>query len=142
MAEADNIAIAQEFLHRLGSGGEPATVAELFAENLEWDIPGDGSAFPWIGKHSGRPALVAFLAETAEQIDRIRVDIDDILASDTRVVILGSLASRVKRTGKVIETYFAIILTIADGQISRFQMLEDSFAVSRAVEQPQRRSGF
>ncbi|HEY1941077.1 MAG TPA: nuclear transport factor 2 family protein [Roseiarcus sp.] len=133
MTAADNLAIAQEFLHRLGSGGEPAAVAELFAENLEWDIPGDDSAFPWIGKHSGRQAVVSFLTETVEQIERIRLDLDDILASDTRVVILGSLASRVKQTGKVIETYFAIILTIADGQISRFQMMEDSFAVSRAA---------
>jgi ketosteroid isomerase-like protein len=33
----------------------------------------------------------------------------------------------------VVETSFAIILTIADGEISRFQMLEDSFAVSRAA---------
>ena len=63
----------------------------------------------------------------------MRLDIDDILASDTRAIILGSLASRVKQTGKVIETFFAIILTIADGQITRFQMLEDSFAVSRAA---------
>ncbi len=91
------------------------------------------SAFPWIGRKSGRQAVVSFLAEAAEKIERIRLDIDDLLASDARVVILGSLASRVKRTGKVIETYFAIILTIADCQISRFQMLEDSFAVSRAA---------
>jgi ketosteroid isomerase-like protein len=133
MAQTDNIAIAQEFLRRLGSGGDPATVAELFTENMKWDIPGDESAFPWIGRQSGRQAILSFLAETAEKIERIRLDIDDILASDTRVVILGSLASRVKQTGKVIETFFAIILTIADGQIIRFQMLEDSFAVSRAA---------
>lgn len=50
-----------------------------------------------------------------------------------QVVILGSLASRVKQTGKVIETFLAIILTSPGGQIIRFQMLEDSFAVSRTA---------
>jgi len=133
MTQADNIAITREFLRRLRLGDEPATVAELFAEDMEWDIQGDTSAFPWIGRQSGRQAVLSFLTETAKRIERIRLDIDDILANDTRAVILGSLAFRVKHTSKVIETFFAIILTIAVGQITRFQMLEDSFAVSRAA---------
>jgi hypothetical protein len=41
--------------------------------------------------------------------------------------------SKVKRTAKIINTDFAIILTIANGEIVRFQMLEDSFAVSQAA---------
>jgi uncharacterized protein len=48
-------------------------------------------------------------------------------------VILGSLASKVKQTGKTIETSFAIVLTVAHGEIVRFHMLEDSFAVSQAA---------
>jgi hypothetical protein len=31
----------------------------------------------------------------------------------------------------MIESAFAVILTVSDSKISRFQMLEDSFAVSR-----------
>ncbi len=34
---------------------------------------------------------------------------------------------------KIIESASAIILTVTDGAITRFQMLEDSFAVSRAA---------
>jgi hypothetical protein len=44
---------------------------------------------------------------------------------------LGSLASRFKRTGKVVATDFAIVLMVAHGEIVRFKMLEDSFAVSQ-----------
>ena len=33
----------------------------------------------------------------------------------------------------MIESAFAIILTVSDSKISRFQRLEDSFAVSRAA---------
>ena len=133
MAQADNIAIAKEFLSRLGSDAEPDAIIELFAESMTWDVPGDTSAFPWIGRQSGSQAVRAFLTETAEKVARIRLDIDDILASDTRAVVLGRLASRMKRTGKIIATDFAIILTIAEGRITRFQMLEDSFAVSQAA---------
>jgi ketosteroid isomerase-like protein len=49
------------------------------------------------------------------------------------VVIVGELATRIEATGKIIESAIAIILTVFDGGISRFQMLEDSFAVSRAA---------
>ena len=38
-----------------------------------------------------------------------------------------------KRTGKIVKTDFAIVLTIANGKIVRFQMLENSFAVSQAA---------
>jgi uncharacterized protein len=130
MVQTDNIAIAEELLSRLGSGAKPAAIVELFAEEMTWDIPGDTSAFPWIGRQSGRQAVLSFLTETIERIERIRFDIDEVVACDARAVILGRLASRVRRIGKVIETAFAIILTISESRITRFQMLEDSFAVS------------
>ena len=44
-----------------------------------------------------------------------------------------SLWQPLKRTGKIIETNFPIMLTVANGEIVRFQMLEDSFAVSQAA---------
>jgi ketosteroid isomerase-like protein len=66
-------------------------------------------------------------------IERISFDVHDILAGEDRAVILGSLVSKLKRTGKISQTDFAIVLTIADGEIVRFQMLEDSFAVSKAA---------
>jgi ketosteroid isomerase-like protein len=66
-------------------------------------------------------------------IERISFEVSDVLASDERAVILGSLASKLKHTGRIINTDFAIVLTVADGEIVRFQMLEDSFAVSQAT---------
>ena len=62
-------------------------------------------------------------------IERVNFDVHDILAGNERAVILGSLASKLKRTDKVIK----IVLTIANGEIVRFQMFEDSFAVSQAA---------
>jgi ketosteroid isomerase-like protein len=66
-------------------------------------------------------------------LERISFEVHDILASDRRAVIVGSLASKLKRTGKVVATDFAIVLTVSNDEIVRFQMLEDSFAVSQAA---------
>jgi ketosteroid isomerase-like protein len=133
MTQNDTLHLAQEFLRRLGAGAEAGETAKLFSENLEWEIAGDIGVLPWIGQKSGRAAITDFINDSRAMIERISFGVHDVLASDDRAVILGSLASRVKRTGKIINTDFAIVLTVANGEIIRFQMLEDSFAVSQAA---------
>ena len=133
MSQAENLRLAQEFLARMGSGAAPEEIGKLFSENLEWEIAGDTGALPWIGTKSGRPAITDFVRDSREMIERISFEVQDILASADQAVILGSLASKVKRTGNIINTRFAIVLTVAHGEIVRFQMLEDSFAVSQAA---------
>jgi hypothetical protein len=44
-----------------------------------------------------------------------------------------TLATRIKSSGNVNHSQFAIILTVSDDTITRFQMLEDSFDLSRTV---------
>ncbi len=131
MNQNDALRLAQEFLRRMGSGAEPSEIAKLFSETLEWDIVGDTGALPWIGHKSGRAAITDFVRDSRAMIERISFEVHDILASDNRAVILGSLTSKLKRNGKVVTTDFAIVLTVANGEIVRFQMLEDSFAVSQ-----------
>jgi ketosteroid isomerase-like protein len=133
MSQNEPLHLAQDFLARMGSGAEPTEIAKLFSENLEWEIAGDTSALPWIGHKSGRAAIADFVRDSRAMIERIKFDVHDILAGDSRAVILGSLASKLKRNGNVMTTDFAIVLTVANGEIVRFQMLEDSFAVSNAA---------
>jgi ketosteroid isomerase-like protein len=131
MNQNDALRLAQEFLRRMGSGVEPSEIAKLFSETLEWDIAGDTGALPWIGHKSGRAAITDFVRDSRAMIERIRFEVHDILASDNRAAILGSLTSKLKRNGNVVTTDFAIVLTVANGEIVRFQMLEDSLAVSQ-----------
>src|SRR6516165_1976135 len=97
------------------------------------EIAGDTGVLPWIGQKSGRAAIIDFVNDSRAMIERISFEVHDILAGDDRAVILGSLASKLKPTGKIVETDFAMVLTVANGEIVRFQMLEDSFAVSQAA---------
>src|SRR5258705_9051012 len=122
MSQNDILRLAQEFLRRMDSGAEPTEIAKLFSETLEWEIAGDTGALPWIGRKSGRAAITDFVHDSRAMIERISFEIHDILASDNRAVILGSLESKLRRTGKIIKTDFAIILTVSDGEIVRLQM--------------------
>lgn len=133
MSQEQNIEVAQSFLASLGRGDAPESVAALFTEDVEWHIAGDVGVLPWIGHKTGRAAVIDFIRDSGEMLERLKFDVVDITASDTRAIILGELASKMKSNGKVIETTFAVVLTISEGKITRFHMLEDSFAVSRAA---------
>lgn len=56
-----------------------------------------------------------FLNDTGSMIERLGLEVQDVLAGQDRAVIIGSLSSRVKQTGKVINTDFGIILTVTGG---------------------------
>jgi ketosteroid isomerase-like protein len=133
MSQNETLHLAQEFLSRLGRGAEPTEIAKLFSETLEWEIAGDTGVLPWIGHKSGRAAITDFVRDSRALIERISFEVHDILANDNRAVILGSLASKLKRNGQVMTTDFAMVLTVANGEVVRFQMLEDSFEVSKVA---------
>ena len=84
----------------MGSGAEPAEIAKLFSESVEWEIAGDTGVLPWIGRKSGRAAITDFVNDSRGMIERISFDVLDILAGDERAVILGSLESKLKRPAR------------------------------------------
>jgi uncharacterized protein len=133
MTYQQNIAIAQKLLEGIGGGQDPAEIARLFAANLVFEIQGDDGVLPWIGRRTGRQAIADFVRDIRALTDPVTFDVEDILASDSRAAIIGALQTRIKATGKVTGTQFAIILTIAGDIVTRFQMLEDSFDVSKAA---------
>ena len=133
MSHQENIALAQKLLERIGSGRDPDEIAALFDTDLIFEIQGDDGVLPWIGRRTGRQAIADFIRDVRTLTEPITFEVDDILASDSRAAIIGALQTRIKATGKVIATQFAIILTISSDVVTRFQMLEDSFDVSKAA---------
>ena len=133
MSQQQNIAIAQKLLQGIGSGQEPSEIAAPFDADLIFEIQGDDAVLPWIGRKTGRRALADFIRDIRALTEPVSFDVEDILASDSRAAIIGSLQTRIKATGKITATQFAIILTIKGDTVTRFQMLEDSFDVSKAA---------
>jgi ketosteroid isomerase-like protein len=133
MSRQQNIAIAQKVLEAIGSGQDPTKIATLFGTDLVFEIQGDVGALPWIGRRTGRLAISDFIRDLRALTEPVSFDVEDILASDERAAIVGSLQTRIKATDRIIASQFAIILTITGDVVTRFQMLEDSFDVSKAA---------
>ncbi|RXD05805.1 nuclear transport factor 2 family protein [Sphingomonas sp. UV9] len=112
---------------------DPEAIARLFSENVSLEIPGDEGALPWIGRAFGHQAIARWMDDLGALLEPQAFDVEDILASESRAAAIGSLQARIKATGKMTTTPFVLILTVTDGLISRLQMLEDSFDVSKAA---------
>jgi ketosteroid isomerase-like protein len=133
MSQQHNIAIARKLLEGIGSGRDPGEIAVLFDADLVFEIQGDDGVLPWIGRKTGRQAVTDFIRDIRALTEPVSFEVEDILASENRAAIIGALQTRIKATGKIIVTQFAIILTITGNVVTRYQMLEDSFDVSKAA---------
>lgn len=110
-------------------------LAALFAEEVDWEIPGDTATVPWIGKRSTRAEVRAFYAEDVPKyLTPDRFDVDATLVDGALAVRTGELRSQVQATGKWIETRFVQEFTVHNGQITRYLMHEDSWLVAEAVK--------
>ncbi len=121
MSQQRNITIARELLDGIGGGRDPAAIAALFDADLVFEIQGDDGVLPWIGRKTGRAAVADFIRDIRALTEPLAFDVEDILASDSRAAIIGALRTRIKATGKITATQFAIILTIAGRQLRRLQ---------------------
>lgn len=129
----DPRALIVELFRRVGSGEPVEHIAALVSEQVDWFVAGDTQSVPWIGRKVGKAGAAQFYAQIREQIASEAFEVREILVQGERVAALGMLVSRVIRTGKLIETEFCFDFTVADGQITRFRMFEDSFAVAQAA---------
>lgn len=124
--------VTEAFFHRIATAKDVHEIAELVSENVDWWVAGNTLVVPWIGRKQGRKGVAEFYAQIRAQLSSEYFEIKDILFKDKHVVAIGELASRVKKTDKLIETEFVLDMYIEEGLITRFRMFEDSHAVSEA----------
>ena len=62
-----------------------------------------------------------------------RFEVSEVLTSGDRAIAVGDLESRVKSTGKLVQSECAFDFTIKDGKTTRFRLFEDGFAVAQAA---------
>lgn len=123
----------EEFFRRTGSTASVEEIAELVSEDVDWFVAGDLSVVPWIGQKIGKAGAAEFYSQIRSEITSERFELKDILSQGKRVVAIGELASRVNKTGKLIESEFVFDFIVENGLITRFRMFEDSFAVAQAA---------
>ena len=133
-----NKALAQRFLAAMGRREEPEKIASMFSEDVAFEIPGDTGVLPWVGRYRGRPAVVEFVTSLRRLTTPLWFNVKDVLANETRAVVVVDLATKLNGTSETIETEACIVMEIREGLIHRYLMTEDSFEVSRKARRAAR----
>lgn len=132
MQVVEPLAVIKAFFSRVAHAEKEEEIAELVSEDVDWYVAGDTAQVPWIGRKRGKAGVADFYAQIRADITSERFELKDIVVQGNRVLAIGELASRVNRTGKLIESEFIFDFVVEGGVITRFRLFEDSFAVAQA----------
>ncbi|AKH94233.1 nuclear transport factor 2 family protein [Elizabethkingia anophelis] len=126
--------VVEQYYDNLASGNYEANV-QLFADQVEWRIPGDAERAVWIKERNTKEEVRAFFKELYENIEGVSFDITGKFYNENRAVVTGHLVSRVLSTGKLFDSHFTVQFTVEKGLITRYLMLEDSYGLVEALSQ-------
>lgn len=111
--------------------GKTAEAAALFAESVSFSIP-HPPGIPWVPEVESADGMRAFFDLLRTHVRAKEFDLRQVIAEGEDVVVIGRMVSEVKKTGRDIDTAFALHTTVRDGKITRYHLYEDTYAVAKA----------
>jgi uncharacterized protein len=131
-AAPDTGEIVARFFERLAAQ-DPTSMAALCADDADWYIPGNERLAPWLGRRRGRDQFAEVYATLFAAIEPLRAEIEHTFVDGEHAVVTGAFASRMRATGKVLESPFSAYFVVRDGLIVRYRLLEDSFGLVESL---------
>ncbi|MCW3465230.1 nuclear transport factor 2 family protein [Chitinophaga nivalis] len=125
--------VLEKFLQKLIVERDVPGLLELYAANVDWDIPGNTAVAPWVGSRSTKAEIASFYEQLYTAVEPVSLDVRDRFFLDNKAIVTGRLASRIKKTNKIFDSEFTLHFTIENGLIIQYRMLEDSYALVLAA---------
>ncbi|MBI4497235.1 MAG: nuclear transport factor 2 family protein [Chloroflexi bacterium] len=130
MAEQENVALVQQAYAAFGRG-DIAAVLQVFADDIEWVIPGP-SDIPFNGTRRGKQAVGEWFGILGQNLDFQVFAPQEFIAQGDTVVVLVHSEGTIKRNSRKVMQDEAHVLTVRNGKVVRFQSFEDTAAVAAA----------
>ncbi|GGQ50148.1 MULTISPECIES: nuclear transport factor 2 family protein [Streptomyces] len=128
---AESPAQTVQRLFPLLAEGKSAEAAALFADSVSFSIP-HPPGIPWVPEVHSADGMRTFFELLGTHVRAKEFDLRQVIAEGDDVVLLGRMVSEVRKTGRDIDTAFALHTTVENGRITRYHLYEDTHAVARA----------
>jgi ketosteroid isomerase-like protein len=122
--------ILEDFFAALGGGGEEA-VLELVTPDAAFEAQGPPSV-PIYGRFDGHDGVRCFVATLRQFFDTERFEVRQSTQSDGLAFAYGYMRHRVRKTGEVFRSEWALYCEVREGRISTYKMFEDTAALAAA----------
>lgn len=120
-------------LLEIQSGKSAGKIEDLFADKVDWDMPGNESKFPWVGKRHTKQEVAAFFAEFRTHIEPVNLELEFCAFEGEHAVAVGHLTSKILKYDKLFSTAFTITFKVQEGKIVKYHFLEDSYKLSETM---------
>jgi uncharacterized protein len=131
MQEAANTTVIQEAYAAFGRG-DVAAILERIDDNAVWTgVYGANATVPMAGERRGKAAIAEFFKLVAQHVNFSTFEPREFVATGDKVVALGHYAATTSAGGSF-ESDFAMVFTLRNGKVVRFQEFADSAAINEA----------
>ncbi|MEW1960140.1 nuclear transport factor 2 family protein [Kineococcus sp. NPDC059986] len=109
-------------------------LGEFFADEVDWFVPGDPRATPWVGVRSRASEVPAYFRQLWSALvpGRSVVTVDAVLADGVEAAVFATFEHVAAPTGRPFRTGVALRLTVTGGRITRLHLHEDTATVAAA----------
>jgi len=130
MSIQENVQIAKDTFAAIGRGDMQGLLA-LFAEGIEWIIPGE---WPLAGTHRGHAGVADLFQKAFEMVEFSFLEPREFVAQGDRVLVVGFSKARVKATNRTFEDHWVFAFTVRNGKVTNIREYIDTLAVARGFE--------
>lgn len=109
------------------------TIMSLLAKDINWCIPGNEAIAPWVGVRTNKNQIKDALELLWLNTEPISGTISHIAADENVVICSGEFESLMLKTGKTFKSLFFTKITVVDGLIVKYTLLEDTFGLVRVL---------
>ena len=131
MSADENTRLAQSAYEAFGRGDIPA-LADVMADDIEWEIPGRPDSDPNAGAFRGKELVMDWFGGLSSTLDFTTFEPREFIAQDDKVVSLVYAEATVRKTGRTLVNREAHVWTFRDGKVARFEIYQDTAAVAAA----------
>jgi uncharacterized protein len=131
MGVQENVQIVKDGYAAFGRGDIQGLLA-LFAEDIEWIVPGEG--FPLAGTYRGHAAAADFFQKVSEMVEFSSLEPREFVAQGDRVLAVGFESGRVKATNRTFEGHWIMAFTVRNGRVTNVREYVDTQVWARAFE--------
>lgn len=132
MDEQANVRVVEGMFVSLSRGEIPGVLDRL-SDDVEWRIAAPAE-LPFAGLHRGREAVAKFFRDFAQAAEFEAFEPREYVAKGDKVIVLGHERQRIRATGRVVETDWAMVFVVRDGRITRFRNFVDSRDAGSSAE--------
>jgi uncharacterized protein len=133
MSVQENVQIVKDGFAAFGRGDMQGLLA-LFAEDIEWIVPGEG--WPLAGTYRGHAGVAGFFQKDSEMLEISFLEPREFVAQGDRVLVVGLTRGSVKATNRTFEGHWVIAFTVRNGKVTNVREYIDTLALARGFEIP------